>query len=315
MAQGWIKYTTGFARKPEVLRIAAQLGISRHAAAGILMEKVYGWLDETIETSNIDQNGHAVVLMGPSPMQLFDAQTEVPGLADAMSAAGWLKARSDSLVFPNFSRHNGSTAKARALDTARKRNATTDPAPIREVSGSKPDENRTRLEEIREELQQQQHAGEAVLSLRTKPGKSVKPDESDPDAALIAHVCNCIAATMRLPALRPIRNEPQTVEPNVRAWLARPAPTIHGQVRTMREVVMRAAEEAAKSELGGTVKGALSWCESVIDRACRDQVWPGEFKAAKKTGVTIERPPEVPEYKTPEERQRERRERERTGQP
>lgn len=165
------------------------------------------------------------------------------------------------------------------------------------------------------ELQQQQHAGEAVLSLRTKLGKSVKPDESDPDASLIAHVCNCIAATMRLDALRPHRGEPQTVEPNVRAWLARPAPTIHGQVRTMREVVMRAAKEAAKSELGGTVKGALSWCESVIDRACRDQVWPGEFKAAKKTGVTIERPPEVPEYKTPEERQRERRERERTGQP
>ena len=162
---------------------------------------------------------------------------------------------------------------------------------------------------------QQQHAGEAVLSMRTKPGKAVKPDESDPDAALIAHVCNCIAATMRLDALRPHRNEPQTVEPNVRAWLARPAPTIHGATVTMAEVVERAADHAAESELGGTVKGALSWCESVIDRACRDQVWPGEFKAAKKTGVTIERPPEVPEYKTPEERQRERRERERNGHP
>jgi DNA-binding transcriptional regulator YiaG len=122
MAGDWIKWAKGLARKPEVVQIAIRLGLSRHAVAGLLME-VWEWADENVvlnlSGSEPDDCPGCVPFEG-TPEQLISALTGVTGLADAMTAAGWLRCRSGSLVFPNFNRHNGNTAKSRALDSSRK---------------------------------------------------------------------------------------------------------------------------------------------------------------------------------------------------
>ena len=156
MAGDWIKWQKGLTRKPEVIQIAARLGLSRHAAAGLLME-VWEWaddnveIDETLSGSEADTRPGSVRL-GDSPTLLFDATFGVSGLADAMTAVGWMIVRSGSLAFPNFARHNGKSAKARALDASRKRMERQGcPPPVPILSGSEPDTNRTREEKRREE--------------------------------------------------------------------------------------------------------------------------------------------------------------------
>lgn len=44
-----------------------------------------------------------------------------PGFSDALRKVGWLAGRDGSLTLPNFNRHNGSSAKARALEAEAKR--------------------------------------------------------------------------------------------------------------------------------------------------------------------------------------------------
>ncbi len=157
MAGDWIKWQKGLLRKPEVIRIAAMLNLSRHATAGLLME-VWEWADDAVyfdETaSGFDpDNCPGFVRLGDSPLAMFDATFAVSGLADAMTAVGWLMIRSGSLAFPNFARHNGKSAKARALDASRKRTTriTTRPVSVPKTSQSCPDATRNREEKRREE--------------------------------------------------------------------------------------------------------------------------------------------------------------------
>jgi hypothetical protein len=149
----WIKWNHGLAKKPEVMQIAFRLGKSRHEVAGILME-LWEWADENVTTdetaSGFDpDNCPGTVRLGEQSGQLLDATIGVAGLADALSAVGWIQVRSGSLVFPKFGRHNGKSAKARALDSARKRAERANT--VRNVSGSEPDKVRTRREEKRRE--------------------------------------------------------------------------------------------------------------------------------------------------------------------
>jgi len=156
MAADWIKWQKGLLRKPEVIQIAARLGLSRREAGALLME-VWEWADENVyiddSASGFDpDNCPGSVRLGDSPASLFDATFAVAGLADAMTAVGWMHVRSGSLVFPNFGRHNGKSAKARALDASRKRTERKQQAKIvRKPSGSEPDKSRTREEKRREE--------------------------------------------------------------------------------------------------------------------------------------------------------------------
>lgn len=156
MAGDWIKWTKGLTRKPEVIQVAHRLKISRHAAAGLLME-VWEWaddnvlIDETVSGFDPD-NCPGIVRLGDQPEQLFDATFDVAGLADALTAVGWIAIRSGSLTFPNFARHNGKSAKARALDSARKRTVrSVSPVGVPNVSGSEPDKTRIRGEKRRRE--------------------------------------------------------------------------------------------------------------------------------------------------------------------
>lgn len=149
----WIKWTHGLSRKPEVMQIAYRLGKSRHEVAGLLME----WWEWTDVNVNIDESASGydpdacpgVVRVGEDGLRMIDAITGVAGMAESLVSVGWASIENGNLVLPNFGRHNGKSAKARALDAARKRADRRNS--VRKTSGSKPDKIRNRGEEKRRE--------------------------------------------------------------------------------------------------------------------------------------------------------------------
>lgn len=109
MAREWIAWSKGFAKKPEVLQLAADFGVSRQHAAACCME-VWEWFDENTT------DGHA-----PSVTRfLLDDIAGRPGFTDAMIRVGWLTLDGEKLSIPKFDRWNSQTSKARLLGTLRK---------------------------------------------------------------------------------------------------------------------------------------------------------------------------------------------------
>ena len=108
MAGDWIKFELTTMDKPEVCQIADLAGIDPDAVVGKLM-RVWGWFDQQTEDGN-----------APSvSKKLLDRLVGVAGFCEHMKSVGWM-AEADGLIsLPHFERHNGKTAKNRAL-TARR---------------------------------------------------------------------------------------------------------------------------------------------------------------------------------------------------
>jgi len=108
MAGDWLKIETVTPDKPEIYTIAGRLEIDPDAVFGKLF-RVWTWADQHTESGN-----------APSVSKLIiDRLTGTSGFCDAMVAAGWLIETEGGLEFPNFGRHNGQTAKTRALTAKR----------------------------------------------------------------------------------------------------------------------------------------------------------------------------------------------------
>lgn len=108
MSGDWMKVELDTADKPEVQYIAGTLGIDPDAVLGKLF-RVWAWFDKHTE------NGNAVGVT----YSFIDRITNVTGFAEAMALAGWLSQSGHTLVLPKFDRHNGKTAKNRALTNER----------------------------------------------------------------------------------------------------------------------------------------------------------------------------------------------------
>jgi len=108
MAGDWIKIEKATMDKPEVFEMAEYLKLDPDAVAGKLM-RVWGWFDDHSE------DGSATVTV----RALLNRLTGVTGFTDSMEAVGWLVVDGDTMTLPNFGRHNGQTAKARALTAKR----------------------------------------------------------------------------------------------------------------------------------------------------------------------------------------------------
>ena len=112
MAGDWIKMRTDLHTDPAVIGIACAVGITEDEVVGKL-HRVWSWAD--IQT--VDGNAHSV------SVSWIDRYLGVSGFAQAMCDAGWLTAKcsdgSAGVMFPNFDRHNGKTAKTRALTAKR----------------------------------------------------------------------------------------------------------------------------------------------------------------------------------------------------
>lgn len=108
MAGDWIKIEHWTPDKPEIFRIADTLGIDPDAVIGKLI-RIWIWADQ----QTLD--GYA----GSVTESLLDRIASVIGFAKAIKDAGWLTESTDGLTFVNFDRHNGETAKQRALAAKR----------------------------------------------------------------------------------------------------------------------------------------------------------------------------------------------------
>lgn len=110
MAGDWVKFEVDTFEKPEVIKMADELGIPEEHVAGCLL-KVWCWFDKQ------SRDGH----VSSVTEKYIDRVTSVTGFVQAMQEVGWLIVSDDGLCLPKFDRHNGKSAKSRALTTDRKR--------------------------------------------------------------------------------------------------------------------------------------------------------------------------------------------------
>jgi hypothetical protein len=103
MAGDWIKVQKDTPDKPEVLAIASRIGIDPDAVVGKLI-RIWSWFD----THTTNGNARSVTF------SFLDRLTGVTGFAEQVALVGWLEQHGHELVLPNFSNHNGETAKKRA---------------------------------------------------------------------------------------------------------------------------------------------------------------------------------------------------------
>lgn len=108
MSGDWIKMEVNLPEKPEVWQIAGLVGIDPDAVVGKLV-KVWRWFDAHTENGNARSVTYALV----------DSLVGVTGFAEAMALCQWLEQDGAVLRLPNFDRHNGKTAKNRALTAKR----------------------------------------------------------------------------------------------------------------------------------------------------------------------------------------------------
>ena len=108
MAGDWIKVENVTPDKPEIFLLAAMLDIDPDAALGKLI-RLWVWADQ----QTYDGNAASVTLA------LLDRVSGVSGFAHALKKVGWLTELDTHFSFPNFTRHNGQSAKCRALSKLR----------------------------------------------------------------------------------------------------------------------------------------------------------------------------------------------------
>ena len=151
MSDDWLKMRTNLQTHPKVVRMASALDADTcpHGVRGCL---VVGALHAV--WSLFDTHSEDGALIGYTPDSL-DYLIRVPGFSSAMIDVGWLVFDNDkTLTLPEFSEHNGASAKRRALEAKRKRDARRAdacPQSVRttsgQVSASNADAMRTRERE------------------------------------------------------------------------------------------------------------------------------------------------------------------------
>jgi hypothetical protein len=107
MAGDWLKVEVATPDKPEIWLIAEELQIDPDAVVGKLL-RVWAWFDQQTE------NGNAPIVT----KMLLDRKVGVTGFCNSIIKAGWMQ-EEEYLSLPNFDRHNGQTAKNRALTAKR----------------------------------------------------------------------------------------------------------------------------------------------------------------------------------------------------
>lgn len=156
MAGDWLKMELCLPDKPEVLAMSALTGMEPDLIVGKCF-RVWRWFDQHTEEGNAA--GVTLVTLGYAIGNGPSSTT----FLDAMKSVGWVEETQEGVRLPNFDRHNGETAKKRALTAKRvaKHKATANAKGNAEanaesnavsVSGALP-----REEKRREEKKEQKH--------------------------------------------------------------------------------------------------------------------------------------------------------------
>jgi hypothetical protein len=99
----WIKWERGLIKKPEIMRIAKILEVTKYHAAACCMQ-VWEWAEDV----TVDGIVHDI-----DPSDVSDA-VGVAGIGEAMCKVDWLTDVGTGISFPKWDRHNGDPAKRRA---------------------------------------------------------------------------------------------------------------------------------------------------------------------------------------------------------
>lgn len=110
MAGDWIKIRIDLCDDPNVYILSDHLSTDVPTVVGLLC-LFWGWMDR--HTSD----GKSLKLTE----NVIDQRVGCKGFASAMRDVGWLEGENMALELPNFDRHNGNSAKARALESEAKR--------------------------------------------------------------------------------------------------------------------------------------------------------------------------------------------------
>ena len=111
MAGDWIKMRVDLDEDPAVIAIAESLKMDEDHVVGKLW-RVWKWANQ----QTINGNAPSVT------KNWLDRYVRVAGFAQAMVDSGWLEfsdGKETGLIIPNFERHNGKSAKTRALTSKR----------------------------------------------------------------------------------------------------------------------------------------------------------------------------------------------------
>jgi hypothetical protein len=158
MASEWIKLCHDTPRKPEIAKIARLSKLHVDEAFGVVM-RFWLWVDWVSVDGELPgvtiEDCHALVTPEARHKRVIEALIEV----------GWLglNKENNSLFVPNFERHNGDSAKSRALSSDRKRKERTESghANVTKMSRSQRDKSVTR-----EELDKKEGRKEAASPLK-----------------------------------------------------------------------------------------------------------------------------------------------------
>jgi hypothetical protein len=112
MAGDWIKMRKSLLGDPRVVRIMSALRADRFRTIGGLFS-AWCLLDEQTEDG---------MLQGYTA-EVFDEVVGLNGLAKAMQSVGWLTISPQGVAAPNFTEHNGKSAKRRDQENVRKMSA------------------------------------------------------------------------------------------------------------------------------------------------------------------------------------------------
>lgn len=110
MAVEWIKIEVSTADKPEILKISRILGLEKDAVFGKLI-RLWAWFNRNSVDGVVD---------GIVDSDVDEICNHV-GFSSACISVGWLSIdfENEKVTIPNFARHNGESAKNRALKTER----------------------------------------------------------------------------------------------------------------------------------------------------------------------------------------------------
>lgn len=111
MAGDWIKVEHATLDKPEVLRMAELLGINRNEMLGVLLN-YFIWLDRNCSHGSVTHMSRLCL----------DSVLHMSGFSACLADVGWaeIDEKTGILTIRNWSRHNGTPAKSRALARDRK---------------------------------------------------------------------------------------------------------------------------------------------------------------------------------------------------
>jgi hypothetical protein len=159
MAGDWIKMRADLFTHPKVVRMSSALKADVLRTVGGLMS---AWCLFDAHSEDGRLSGYTT--------QTLDDHLRWPGFSAAMMGVEWLFSEGDEyLELPRFQSHNGQSAKRRAQDSDRKRDA-------RKTSASDADKKRTREEKRREEKKEQDQKKKQPQAALPKPPEYVQAE-------------------------------------------------------------------------------------------------------------------------------------------